>query len=375
VIRDWYGAHRRLVVVAAVIAAIGLSVVYILAPVLAAGIGILGVWIGAVVLALWDRWDRVEKWGGRAIGALSYLSTRAERVGLSAEMQGLINGARRELEDELPDVMPYAARVQFVRNEADLAVLGEGEVVISLKDPRRRAENTARATMAYVSAATLRPARPYVARDVVTGVDYSLTKKILREADVRALDYFLTEMWEPGLRAQPDLRDICHEVERIEGQGLLTRILLSEFLQLGRELWGQFPPRDVLSETREFVAYLARVGDKHPDDLPDLDFIRRHIKVGIVLVGERERAEQEGARPYVQATLYRMGRGAQSVYLLARGARRPLVSEVLSQVENDGRVLAVDVTEYTVTIDDHPVGAVCARLTVDQQRGRRPRRQ
>jgi hypothetical protein len=371
VTRDWYRHHRRLVVGGAAVGALLLSAALLLAPLLAAVLGVAGGWAAVIVLAVADRMETVEKWGGRGLGSLSWLGSRTERVALAAEIQGLINGARKDLQAELPDVMPSPARVRFVRTEVEVAALREGEVVISLKNPRKRAENTARATMAYVSTAMIRPARPYVAPSVIAGVDYSVTKKILRQADVHALDYFLNEVWGPELEGRADLRDACHEVERVEAHGLLTHVLLVEYLELGRKRWGGYPSEAERSETREFLSYVANVADKDPEDYPPLEFLRRSLRVGVVLVGEKGRAEQEGARPYVKATLHKIGLGCDSVYLLARGARCPLVAEVLAQVENDGRVRVVDLADYQVEMDGRLVPAVCARLTVEQRGGRR----
>ena len=364
-IREWFASHQKVVIPAALAGALVLTAVTFVAPLLGAVIAALGGWSVLLVAGVVNHWEGVEKWGGRLLGSASYFSGRAERVALSAEMQGLINGARKEMAGELPDVMPLPARIRFVRNERDLAELGEGEVVISLRDPRRHAENTARAALAYVSTAAVRPARPYVGRDVMTGVDYSLTKKILRCADVRALDYFLTDLWAPSVEGHPELQAICDAVEHIDEQGLLTRVLLEEFLDLGRRLWGQNPSPAVQAEAREFVDFLAHLVEKQPDERVELAFIRARLKVAAVLVGERERAEGLGAAPYVRATKVAM-QTADAVYMLARGARCPLVHEVLRHVEGDDRVRAIDVTEYSVEITGNAVKAICARIAVDR---------
>lgn len=365
-LRESLGRHKIRVIVVAAPAAVMLTLAVFLAPLVAATVGVLGAWSVVIIVILWDRWERVEKYGGRLIGELSYLTGRGQRVGLSAEMQGMINGARKDLQAEIPDVMPLPARVRFVRDAEDIAALGEGEIVISLKDPRRRAENTARATLAYVSTAALRPARPYVGRPVMAGIDFSLTKKFLGRADAHALDYFLTEIWAPSVEGRADLQEICDQVERIETRGVLALILLTEFLDLGRRLWGRNPSPVVQSEAREFVRFLADIVDRQPGERGSLEFIREHLRVGVVLVGGRERVQAEGARPYVAAGLWAMRAGCTSIYLLGRGARCQVVREASAQLGSDGRVRAIDVTEYVVRIGTTPITAICAHLNVEQ---------
>jgi small subunit ribosomal protein S1 len=340
-----------------------LTLIAVLMPLVAGILGAVGLWCLVAVAFAWDHWERVEKVFGRLLGFASFVGGRAERTALSAEMQGVINGARKEIQEEVADAMPLPARVRFVRDDADIAELKDGEVVISLRNPRRRAENTARATIAYVSAATIRPARLYVGQTVMTGIDYSLTKRILSRADTAALDYFVTEIWQPALAREPDLRDTCDQIERVDDAGVMTRILAVEFLDLGRRLWGAAPSVAIESEAREFLRFLASVIDHSS---PGLDFLHAHIRVSIGLIGEREKAEVEGLAPYTQASLRAMSKGCTAIYLLAWGARIALLREVVASLENDSRIRAVDIAEHQVWRRGDCVPAVCARLDVDQ---------
>jgi hypothetical protein len=140
--------------------------------------------------------------------------------------------------------------------------------------------------------------------------------------------------------------------------------LLVELLAFGRKLWGQRPSLATQSEAREFVRYVADVVDRGGRKRP-LGFLRNTLRVGTVLVGERERAEAEGARPYVAAALWHMRAGCTTVFLLGRGARCGLVREVADQIERDGRVRLVEVTDYTVNMEGSLIPAVVARAEVE----------
>ncbi len=362
-IRDWASSHRRTIVGASVAAALVLTLIAALMPLVAGILGTVGLWCLVAVAIAWDHWERVEKVSGRLLGFASFLGGRAERTAISTEMQGMINGARKEIQEEVADAMPLPAKVRFVRDDADIAELKDGEVVISLRSPRRRAENTARATIAYVSAATIRPARLYVGQTVMTGIDYSLTKRILSRANKAALDYFVTEIWQPALAREPDLRDTCDQIERVDDAGVMTRILVVEYLDLGRRLWGATPSVAIQSEAREFLKFLASVIDHSGSGW---DFLHGHIRVSVGLIGERGRAEAEGPAPYTQASLIAMSKGCTAIYLLAWGARNALLRQVVASLENDQRVCAVDIAEHQVRVRGDWVPAVCARLDVDQ---------
>jgi hypothetical protein len=367
VIRDFYQRHRSSIALGIAAFAFLLSVAYIVIPSLTAVLAVAGGW--ALAAGAWSigHWETVERNGGRLLGVLGRASTSAERVALSAEMQGVINGGRKALSDEFSEIMPYPARVKFVRGEEELGQLKDGEIVLALRDPSHHSENTARAALAYVVTATIRPARPYVDLEVLAGVHYSLTKRMLRNGDRNALDFFLTEMWAPALKDNSRLQDLCHEIEAIEGRGLLTRVLLVEFLELGRRLYGQYPPPTVHKETADFVDHLARLAQKGPDEDVELLFSRGSLRVGVVLVAEREKAVRDGPHPYVSRCLKNIRAGCDAIYLLARGARCDLVSEIVSQLGTNGRVLAIDLTNYEVELGGQSVSAVVARVSVDQR--------
>lgn len=265
-IRELYGRHRRLISFAVSAFALGLTMMYLVNPDVAAALAILGGWSGTVAFWAATNWERVETIGGRIIGLVGRASSRAERVGISAEMQGQINGARRRLQDELEGALPHPVRVKFVRQPDDIASLHDGEVVIALSNHKKRAENLARATLAYTRADLIRPARSYVDADVMRSVDHSVTKRILYESDRDALDFFIGSIWTDELAVNPSLQDTAHQIEMIERHGLLTRILLSEFLELGRRLYPEFPPPGIFEATRGLVSHLYRIVTKKADE-------------------------------------------------------------------------------------------------------------
>ena len=200
-IRDFYAAHKGAAAFAAATTAVALSVGYVLLPGLAPIVTLVIGWCVSVFVVAAGHWEAVEKHGGRALGLLAFASKSAERVGLSAEMQGIINSGRKDLSEEFAEIMPHPARLMFVRDAAELATLRDGEIVIALRDPSKHVENTARATLAYVAADTIRPARTYIDPLVMAGVHFSLTKRILRGSDSAALDYLINDLWDPTVRA------------------------------------------------------------------------------------------------------------------------------------------------------------------------------
>jgi hypothetical protein len=215
-----------------------------------------------------------------------------------------------------------------------------------------------------VGQAAIRPARAYVDTTALRSIDFSLTKRILAAQDKAALDFLIQHLWPEALGRDPDLAEMCHQVEVIAGRGLLTRILLIEYLELGRRLYGQFPPPGVRDETREFIRFLHGIAARQPGEDLDLEFRRGNIRVGLILVGDRTVVSRLGAAPYIRRTLKYVAAGVQAVYLLGRGSRNAVVERTVGQLAGDGRVLDFSVTSYSEANND--VEATCARILFDR---------
>ena len=358
--------HPRLALGAAVALALVLTVLYVLVPPVAAAITLVGTWIGIVAIFLWSNREDLEKYAGRGLSWFSWTGAATQRQALASEIQGVINGGRRDLGEEVADLLPFPATVEFVREETDLARLAEGEVVIALKHPRNHAENTAKATLAYVSVGMARAARPYVDRKTMQSVDYSITKKLLTISDRDALDYLLNEMWLPAVERDAELRSLGQMAEAVEAEGWLTRILLAEFLEVGRRLFGRFPPADVQAASRRFLEFLYALAGRRQGEVVELDFRDGEFRVAIVLVGTPELRERAGAGPYIDRTIECHRRRFDVVHLLARGEAIPVLDDAAARLSKDGRVLDVEVTKGQVRLRGDLVDAAFARVILDQ---------
>ena len=355
----------RVLVGGAVLTAFAFTAAVLFAPFLIAALGIVASWGWVLLLFAIANFDSVEKWVGRGLSFAGWASGIVDRASTTAQVEGVINGGRRSLEDELPGMLAEPMRLRFVRSVGEVAQLEDGQVVVAMDKSRRAGANVARATLAYVGNAVIRPARTYVDTVALRSIDFSIAKRILSAQDRTALGYLVQQLWPAALASEADLRDVQHMVEAVEGEGLLTRILLSEYLELGRRLYGQFPPPGVHQETRDFLAHLHRIATRAPGQPLNLEFRRGFLRVGIVLVGERELSDRLGAAPYIRRCLEYARSGVGAVYLLGRGARNVVLQRAVEQLETDGRVLDATVMDYVVRRNGSNVAATCAKILFD----------
>lgn len=101
-IRDWASSHGGLILTTCVAAAVLLTLTLLFVPLLAGIIGAVGLWSLAAVALVWKNWESCENASGRLLGFVSFVGGRPERIALSAELQGMINGARNEIRRRSP---------------------------------------------------------------------------------------------------------------------------------------------------------------------------------------------------------------------------------------------------------------------------------
>lgn len=114
---EFYRRHRERIAFAVSGLALALTIAYVIMPAAVAIIGIGASWIAAVATIIVNSPEKAEAIGGRLLGMLGWAGSRTQRLALSAELQGRINSGRNELHDEVAGLMPYPARVKFVRSQ------------------------------------------------------------------------------------------------------------------------------------------------------------------------------------------------------------------------------------------------------------------
>ncbi len=360
--------RRRVIASGAVVTAGVLTLGFVFVPAIAGALALASTWVWTALLVILSNLEGAERSSGRLLSWVSWANSALDRAAVANEVQGAINGARKEIAANAPDVFPHPAKVKFIRNQSEVVDLQDGVVVVAMKQSRNHAENVARATVAYVSEAAIRPARPYVDPRALRSIDFSLAKRVLSLADAHALDYLIQIIWPAAVAQDPELGDLCHKIEVIEHEGLLARVLLAEFTELGRRLYGQFPPPGVQESTLHLVDLLYRLATKRRGEEigSDLNFRHGHIRLGVVLVGEREKVETLGVTPYMRVVMDQARSGCDTVYLLARGKRKPMLAAIVRQLGGHQWFRSIAMTEYRVARSDSWVEVSCARLTVNR---------
>jgi hypothetical protein len=312
--------------------------------------------IAALVVAfVYLNPDQAQIWGSWAWRLIGLVFRSGDKKAVAYRVQGEVNSATTRLFKSAPDgVVEGKLKIKWTTAEDLPSVVRNGEVVVFMQRSDQREQNVAKATILYVPKAIVPRARPYVDPTIMEAVDLVVAKSILAEDDenIGALDTFFRDYLDAAMAASDNLRERLGEIDEIDLQGWLTRVLLREFLYLGRDLYPAPAQDSWLRETEAFARWLHQLATKKPGDFGSLDYRGPLLSVGVVFVAERARLAIYGLDIYrkrVKRLLYIEKLNA--VYLMGRDDNIATVKRLLDLLRSDAMIASIDEHEYGLRRD------------------------
>jgi hypothetical protein len=321
-------------------------------------IAIIGAPTAAVLVILWVLLfpEKAQMVAGWAWALFSGIFKRADRRAVALRVQGHVNATTRRLLKHLPEgTLEGKLKLRWSTSEEAHAILRDGEVVVFMKRSRHHEENVAQALMVYLPKAVLSHARRYIDETTMAAVDLTLAKVILgRSAAERGvLDVFYQQHLDPACEADETLRSKIVEMDEIDLQGWLLRVVLPEFRVLGQQLHPAVPDARCRADVDAFTRWLASLAKREPGDTSlKLSYVGSHMRVAVVFVAIAGRLATEGVDPYRKAAKRLIYSGKfERIYLMARDHNIPAVREIAANLDGDGRVDAVNCFEHRLRPD------------------------
>jgi hypothetical protein len=318
----------------------------------------------------------VEKIVGWVASGVARLWRRADKTAVARRVQGEVNGCRASILRDAPNVITKKLKIKWTDAEEAEARVRGGDVVVFMRDSKHHDENVTTAVMAYLPKALIPRARRYIEADTMRAVDLTVARSILAHEDASegALDIFFERHLDPARAGSDRLKAKVAQLDRVDMHGWLSRILLMEYRRLGELLYPGDPTEECLSEAEAFADWLSGLANRPPGSTDgSLTFKRKHFKVAIVLVAQRETLLDRGVEPYRKRTKRHLYADRyDSVYLLARDHNMDAVEEILASLEGDAMVASVRKHVFPLRPDFkirvlHRDRSICACLRRRQQ--------
>ncbi len=118
------------------------------------------------------------------------------------------------------------------------------------------------------------------------------------------------------LRSRKIYKEWNGKIVEIDERGLFTRLLLVELDNFSKQVTGKAASQEMFQEIAGLVEFLFKIATKAMgQDIP-LEYMSRHMKIGVILVGETSKVLYDGLGPYLKAFAHKMRQQLGSIYVM-----------------------------------------------------------
>ncbi len=229
-------------------------------------------------------------------------------------------------------MLPHGVDIKWVEPMERDAFLKEGKIVVCLESSHNEDRNLARATLLYVAEDLIRESQRFIDTNVMRSANFSIARKMLMlDKRLGALKCLSEEYIEPEANKTPVIRDYVLAMERMDDEGLLTRILLREFTQLNARLSPALSDAWAIKETEKFTKFIKVFRDRRRDEEVPLRHVGEIIRVSLAPIARSY--DDFNISFYVTRASECFRDQIDTLYILARGINIGLAKLVVEQVE------------------------------------------
>jgi hypothetical protein len=328
-------------------------------------VGTSAFWIIVGVWALKNP-DVLARWISVLSGLFAGIWHRAEQTHVASDIQAHIDHFVKELGKEAKDVLPYGIRIKWVAQTTKEAFVAGDKIIVRMNYHSDQQRNLVVATTAYVSKGLLPHARRHLHPNVLAAMDFTAVKKLLvREKLGPALDYFFEEVVNPAIKDSPAIREYWVTMDGLDEKGFFSRILLREFLELGRSLMTAVPREEIAEETVSFVKFLDRIANKEHGEDVDPTFYGSKICMSLVYVARPEVIDTYGYSRHLLWIDKCQKTGISSVYICGLG-HNVRNAETLARIcERKGFTTIETIHRYQLETRGKTTPAICVVAQVN----------
>jgi len=283
----------------------------------------------------------------------SWTSRKIKLKGVTSQIESKINVVAESIETQVQDVMPHPLKIHWIGQGEEYAQLKEGQIVVRIRNEFDNARNIVAATMLYLKEGLLRESRPYIDQKLLQALDLNIASKLIAEnAESEVTYHFLNRVFNPIVDSDPEVASDGEELDAIDSNGLMTRVLMRELRGVGRKAIDlqEKPTRDIKSETCNFADFLYTIVTSERGGIYPLEFVGRRIKAGMLLVASFQTLAMQGLRAHMRWFRKKNQMGVETVYVLAAGSRNLNIARHLAQwAQNEGLAEVVRSQVFTAS--------------------------
>jgi len=289
-----------------------------------------GAWgIILIFLLIWIFFpEKVERWALTLEKIFAYVSEKHERRYIAKNIESKINDKFNKINKESGTVFSYRVKVEWINVDNLESYLDKANfLIIKMKNHRNQSKNLAVAVKEAVPKSLLPDARIYVHPILMKSLDYIISKKILQNDTVALSDF--KSYYKEEFERSKNMKELVTELDTIDSQGFLTRILLSELKKLGY-LYPAEPKSDQHEETIKFEKMIYRLVTKKPDEKVNPNMLGQFIRVAVVPIAKDTTVVLGGLDVHINFIRKSIETGISTFYLVAAGETNCRLAEIIA---------------------------------------------
>jgi len=299
--------------------------------------------LAIVVILILVFYDKLQRPISKLYDLLSWAGASWRRRAVKADVQSNINSFSQSMDKEVSNIMPYNMKLQFVSGMDRAELLREKNlVIVRIRDRRHDDKNFVHAMLTFCPVGVLPASRPYLDDLLSDAIDFTVTRKFLNVIQYQgALNYLYKEVIEPEAVEKRELDKLCTILDRLDEQGLFTKVILRELRDFAVKVGSRYPTEAHKNETKQFVEYMDVIAKRQPGEKCETDFIGNYISMTLVMVGTADTLAAKGIVGYLQAIQWSKGKNIERVYITARDKYIPDAERTayLAQKQGLGRIV------------------------------------
>jgi len=258
--------------------------------------------------------EKIEKWGSIILKFFAYRSKRAEKMHMAMNIQYSIDEKRKKLGVE-GTVLSYGVEIKWTEENVAEIDLQQNKVIVMMRPFQSQARNYANVVSLYVPSALLPESRRYIDRNVVSGLDFIISKTLL-DSNPSALNYYIEQ------EIQTHSEEVTSKIkllEPIHERGYLSRVIIPELKSLS-SLHPMEPTDEIKNDTLSFVDQMhafntapSGTEDERYSGIYNGEF----VKMTMVPVGRQFTLLTRGIQPHLDFINQQIAEGVTHFYIVS----------------------------------------------------------
>ena len=302
--------------------------------------------------------------------AVSFVSHRARKGAIANAIRGKMIKASKAIQPFGSKVLLQDLKIEWVKDESAETFIKNNQVIIRMTQQRNPHKNYVTAVTAFVGEALLPQAKRYIDPGILDMSKISVSRMLVLNGDLEALNYFDENILDPILEDDEDAKRIYDQLHILDKNGMFINILLNEYSKASQKIFPDQPDPLLVAESKELLLYLFRIAMGSFSDVSELQFNREYFRIHIFLAARTETYAKAGLKPYLKHIGKSLSQGTETVYIFGLGRKIAIAKEIADSVKDtDFRVDAVIPHHYRHKSlkDGRTVHGVCYEVSVYEE--------